>query len=268
MQKMIAELGIDGAVSSIDLLRKGTLTMAFQPIVETLSGEAYGFEGLLRDTDGSPLHDIEGLFSCGCTKELLKLDMACMGSALRCGRMLPPSNYIFINANVSTLKELSRNIDAFHGFLEELQISPERIVFEISEKTDHTSVANVFECIGELLELGVRIAIDDIATSFNWLHHMLSIKPKFLKVDRTFIGGIERYTRKQALVRSLTLMTEKMGMHLIAEGIENPQELLTLKECGVPFVQGYLLGRPEAVENWLHDGKNTGGCNAKQKMLF
>jgi EAL domain-containing protein (putative c-di-GMP-specific phosphodiesterase class I) len=254
MNKAFEQLGIKNSDSAIDLLSKGSLSMAFQPIVEVRSVMVYGFEALLRGPKEKPLADIEGLFRTnGCPDELIRLDMACVGSALRCGRMLASNQCIFINVHADTLRELSLNFDAFLKILDELEINPESIVFEISERTDHKRVSAIIEYLDKFLHLGVQTAIDDVGASFNWIHNMLPLKPKFLKLDKSFIREISRYKMKQAIVRSLALMTEKMNVNLIAEGIETPQALQMLKGYRVSFAQGFLLGRPRPAEKWLSD---------------
>ena len=247
------KLGIRKTDDLNELLHSGLCTMAYQPILELKTKKTYGFEALLRGSNGTPLPNPDSLFNNGHLppEVLLRLDMACVGSALRSGRELAKTHHLFINIHSFTLYHLSLNLGSFAGILEELHIDPERIIFEISERTDLSCVPEVEKNLREFMKLGIQAAIDDIGASFNWLHHMLNTMPAFLKVDRSFIHDIIASRRKQALVRSLNLMSGAMGLRLVAEGVEDQQQAQMLGEIGVAFAQGYLFGRPQPAESWV-----------------
>jgi EAL domain-containing protein (putative c-di-GMP-specific phosphodiesterase class I) len=236
------------------LLYRGGCTMAYQPIQELQTGKVYGYEALLRGSNGTPLPQPEALFSNrGYLSDelLLRLDVSCIGSALRGGRDLAADHRLFINLHASTLQHLSSNFGAFEGLLRELQIDPRHIVLEISERTDLVFAVDVEKNLREFVDVGIEVAIDDIGASFNWLHHMLNTKPAFLKVDKVFVADIDTSRRKQALVRSLHLMSQAMGLRLIAEGIENSAQLQSLSTMGIAFAQGYWFGHPAPAEEWM-----------------
>ncbi|HYA32354.1 MAG TPA: EAL domain-containing protein [Thermodesulfovibrionales bacterium] len=237
-----------------ELFCKGSCTMEYQPILELGSGKTFGFEALLRGMNGTPVPFPEPLFSAEAQRSdgnLLRLDLSCVGSALRHGRELSRDHTLFINAYAQTLQYLSCNVSLLVQLLTELGIDPRKIVFEISEKTDLAFARNVEKSLCSLVELGVHVAIDDIGGSFNWLHHMLNMKPAFLKVDKAFIYDIHLSKRKQALVRSLNLMCQAMGLQVIAEGIEGPKQLQFLNEIGVAYAQGFWFGNPGAAGPWV-----------------
>jgi len=248
------KLGINRADDLGDLLHSGLCTMAFQPIFKLPTEKIYGFEALLRGTNGTPLPNPDMLFNQEGyldNEMLLWLDTACVGSALRSGRELAKTHCLFINIRFSTLQSLSCYLDSFSSLLRDLDINPENLVFEISEKTDLASAVDVEKYLRKFVKLGIQVAIDDIGGSFNWLHNMLDIKPSYLKVDKSFIHDIDTSRRKHALVQSLHVMSGTMGLHLIAEGIENPGQVAVLNNIGVGFAQGFWFGKPQAAETWL-----------------
>lgn len=237
-----------------ELLYKGPCTMEYQPILDLGSGKTFGFEALLRGMNGTPVPFPEPLFSAEAQRsdgDLLRLDLSCVGSALRHGRELSRDHSLFINVYAQTLQYLSHNVSLLSQLLVELGIDPGKVIFEISEKTDLTFARDIEKSLCSLVELGVHVAIDDIGGSFNWLHHMLNTKPSFLKVDKAFIYDIHLSKRKQALVRSLNLMCQAMGLQVIAEGIESPRQLQSLNEIGVAYAQGFWLGTPGAAARWV-----------------
>ena len=248
------KLGINRTDDLNDLLKSGLCSMVFQPIFELPSEKIYGFESLLRGSNGTSLPNPDVLFKREGYLDneiLLRLDTACVGSALRSGRKLARSHRLFINIHFSTLQALSLYLDSFSSLLKNLDINPENIVFEISEKTDLSCAADVEKHLREFVKLGIQVAIDDIGGSFNWLHKMLDIKPSYLKVDKSFIHDIDISRRKHALLQSFHVMSGTMGLHIVAEGIENPRQVQVLNSIGVTLAQGSWYGRPHAAERWL-----------------
>ena len=258
-------IGISRTDDLNKLLQGRLCTMAFQPIVELRTKNIYGFEALLRGSNGTNLQspgflfNQEGYLDKEC---LLRLDTACIGSALRSGRELAKKHCLFLNVHFATLHYLSLHLDSFTRLLDELDINPANIVFEISERTDIRCVAEMEIYLRKFVRLGMQIAIDDIGASFNWIHHMLYVKPSYLKVDKAIIDNIDISRRKQALLRSLDLMANSMGMHLIVEGVENLRQSQLLNETGIAFAQGFRLGQPHPAETWIKNEKN-GGYNDK-----
>lgn len=228
--------------------------MHFQPIIETRTGRVFGFEALLRGMNGTEVAAPEGLFDKNghlSEDEILRLDIACIGSALRTGRELAQNHALFVNLHVGTLEVLHENFKDFMGFMESLGVPTGQVVFEISEKTDPTTIKDSCESLAGFAASGIRMAIDDVGGSFSWLHHMMCVGPEFIKVDKAFVKGISSSKKRQAVVMSLELMCERMGIKLVAEGIEDAKDLAVMVSFGVNYVQGFFLGPPEPLHRWL-----------------
>lgn len=237
-----------------EALRLGRYNMHFQPIKHTQSDDIFGFEALLRGPEGTPMAEPEGLFSGDgrlMGRELATLDMACIGSALRGGSALASKYTLFVNLRAETLGRLCRRTEDFLGFLDELGLDPAKLVFEISESTDPSELKAFCTSLGGLLASGIRFAVDDVGGSFHWLHNMLCLEPMFLKLDKSFVREISVFKSKQAVVSSLALMSGKMDMHVVAEGVQDAGELQTVRDFGVGYVQGYFLGRPQPAGAWF-----------------
>ncbi len=241
-----------GRISS--LMCRGFYSTAFQPIVDTGSGRVIGYESLLRGPEDTPLADPDRIFNeAGYLPESvrLKLDRACIDSAVRTGRNLPVDALLFINILGPTLIQLTALLDEFIALLGKLRIDPGRIVFEVSETTSRAITDDLARCIRRLQQVRIRVALDDIGVRSPYLYHLLCLEPEFLKLDRIFVQGIDRNRRKQLLVDSMTRMAERMGARLIAEGIETAGELAAMKMLSVPMSQGFYLGRPRPAGQWL-----------------
>jgi EAL domain-containing protein (putative c-di-GMP-specific phosphodiesterase class I) len=98
------------------------------------------------------------------------------------------------------------------------------------------------------VDSSARVSIDDAGAGFASLRHVVMLAPDFVKLDRTWVTGIETDPTRQAMVAGLSHFARRTGCDLVAEGIEEEAERSMLCELDVPFGQGYLLGRPEPVD--------------------
>jgi EAL domain-containing protein (putative c-di-GMP-specific phosphodiesterase class I) len=249
---------VEKSVSS--LLLKGFFSTAFQPIMQTTSKNAIGFESLIRGPKGTPLEQPGWLFnkngSVSC-KTLRKLDMLSIQSAVRNSRNLPGDSLIFINILYDTAMRITSRPKLLFALLDKLDILPNRLVFEISETTGKECTHKLAQSIKTFRKMGIRIALDDIGVRSPYLYHLLYLEPEFLKVDRLFIQGVDTDIRKQNLMFGMRFLAEKMDSKLIVEGIETVEELETMRKIGIDLAQGFFLGRPLPAENW----QNAPVCN-------
>ncbi len=258
-------LDIEEMESITVLLMRGFYSMAFQPIVSQAGADVFGYEALLRGPVGTPLampwrlFNQDGYMDVGL---LSKLDLACIGSAIRTGRMLVSDRKLFINIHGNTLPQLP--IKEFLKLLEDVDIDPGSIVLEISEKTNQDHVRDIARRLKEFRDEGVKVALDDVGSRNPWLLHMLWLEPEYIKLDRVLIHGIDAHPGKQKLVKGLLLLSEQMGSRVITEGVETELEARALEVLGVPLLQGYYYGRPQPAEKWLGDGRNYQGASAPQ----
>jgi EAL domain-containing protein (putative c-di-GMP-specific phosphodiesterase class I) len=93
----------------------------------------------------------------------------------------------------------------------------------------------------------VQYAVDDAGAGYSSFRHILELAPKYAKLDRTIIRGIERDPMRQALVAGLDHYAMRARCQLIAEGVETESEAATLAELGVELAQGYLFGAPARI---------------------
>ncbi|MDX6254726.1 MAG: hypothetical protein QOJ11_1060 [Frankiales bacterium] len=81
------------------------------------------------------------------------------------------------------------------------------------------------------------------------MRHLLRLRPDIIKLDISLVGGIQHSPSQRALAKALIAFAANVGARIIAEGVEAPDELAVLRELGVPWAQGFLLGRPESPPN-------------------
>jgi EAL domain-containing protein (putative c-di-GMP-specific phosphodiesterase class I) len=99
-----------------------------------------------------------------------------------------------------------------------------------------------------LNELGVSLAIDDFGTGYTSLAYLRDLPVHTLKIDRTFIAGMQVDERDLIIVRSIIDLARNLGLQVVAEGVENPEVCELLADLGCDRVQGFLFGRPCPLE--------------------
>ena len=121
--------------------------------------------------------------------------------------------------------------------------SGRRVVLEITEHDpvhDYQALRRAIERLGN----GVELSVDDAGSGFASLRHVLALGPSFMKLDASWVSGIDQDPARQALIAGLAHFATETGCHLIAEGIERQPELDMLQRLEVELGQGYLLGEP------------------------
>lgn len=236
-----------------DLLRRGFHSVIFQPIRRLTDNSIFGFEALMRGPVGTPLAEPGRIFGKASINwpVLHQLDVACLHSAIRLGRLIETPQLLFVNMHGETLLRYANGADDVRRLLEILGIAPSRLVIELSEMTDRAHVRSIGRSLRPLRDAGVRLALDDIGARYAWLHHMLWLDPEFLKLDRSFVRGAARSNRRHDLIAGMVMFARNSGAEMIAEGIETQAERDALRDAGLALGQGYYLGLPLAAQEWF-----------------
>ena len=230
------------------ILENTRLTTLLQPVLDLMDGRIMGYEALSRGPSNSPLHAPQTLFHVAEHLGLLPaLDWACLRTALKTFARLNLPGQLFVNLSPGSLLDASFTPDAMLASLANAGIASKRVVIEITESTPTLDYAHLRQVVTDLHAAGVEVAIDDLGEGFSSLRLWSELKPAFVKIDKHFIAGIHQDPHKIQFVRSIKLLAEGAHSHVIAEGVESPSELAVLKDLGIRFAQGYLIGRPSPV---------------------
>jgi len=223
-----------------DCLNDETLALALQPIVDASRGSVVGYEALLRSRHPSFSNPL-AIIAAGETHHMLDLigDRVAQCVA-RWLPLLPPDKLLFFNVHP---QELARREDVARRF-EPLRPWSERIVVEITERSQVLQIAGWNDTLDYLTTAGFRIAVDDLGSGYNSLSILAELQPAFMKIDMSIVRNIDREVRKQRLVGLLSRFAKVTRSRLVVEGIETEEESATVKRLGAELLQGYLLGRP------------------------
>jgi EAL domain-containing protein (putative c-di-GMP-specific phosphodiesterase class I)/GGDEF domain-containing protein len=239
---------IQGGELLHDAITRRDFHPVFQPIFDLATGEMIGIEALSRGPRGSEIESGEILFSLAeRTEMLLPLERICRAQSLEAAAAAGPDCKVFLNLSPAAVSDPD-----FLGphFLEQVArhgLSPDHIVLEITERTYVVYQELFREVLARFRQQGFRIAVDDVGTGYSSLASLADIEPDYLKFDTVFVRGIDSHPTKQDLLDALLSFARKMHTQVIAEGIENEQELKTLRALRVPYGQGFLLGRPMPI---------------------
>jgi diguanylate cyclase (GGDEF)-like protein/PAS domain S-box-containing protein len=158
--------------------------------------------------------------------------------------------YLSINLSGASLSD-----DSFTGFLlaelQRLRTPPERVRFEITETSALTETAAARAFIDALHLLGYKILLDDFGTGFTSFGYLKSLGANGLKVDQSFTRNLAGDVINQTIVESICKIGSRLGLEIIAEGVEDQVTLQALRSLGVRHAQGWLFHRPEPLERVL-----------------
>jgi EAL domain-containing protein (putative c-di-GMP-specific phosphodiesterase class I)/cellulose synthase/poly-beta-1,6-N-acetylglucosamine synthase-like glycosyltransferase len=204
----------------------------FQPIYNMINGHVVGYEALTRFADGSnPKESLEAAQQRGMH---LALDAALVQAAIASSQSLPNGTWLAVNVSADLLSRP-------HELMPLLAEAKRPLVVEVGDAAPAD-----FAQLG-----GVRISIDDLGAGYETLARVESLRPAFLKLGLETLQGLENETARQAAIRTLVEFAGQHGCTVIAEGIETAAQRDALMACGVPFGQGFYLGKPVPVERLL-----------------
>ncbi|HIQ51770.1 MAG TPA: EAL domain-containing protein, partial [Pseudomonas pachastrellae] len=239
----------------ITILNRAAVTTLFQPIVSTLEERVVGFEALSRGPSNSPLHSPLTLFAAARHHGILtELEMLCRERAISRFRSLGLPGKLFLNVSPESLLEQQHYRGQTLALLEANGLTADQIVIELTEQAPIEDLSLLQSALHYYRDMGLSIALDDLGAGYSSLRLWSELQPEYVKIDRHFIDGIHRDPVKREFVSSILQMAKASRAQVIAEGIEQQEELAVLSDIGIDWVQGYLLGRPDSHPE-LNDSK-------------
>ena len=228
------------------------LILHYQPKVELESGEIKGVEALLRwqRDDGSLVSPGEFIPLAEETGLILPIGEWVIEEACRqLARWQTAGIDIDMSVNISA-KQLFGN-DLRHlvkRVLTENRVEPSKLTLEVTESLLMDNVDEAIDVLKHLRTLGVKISIDDFGTGYSSMSYLKQLPIDELKVDRSFVMGVAESFHDRALVKATIFIAHAFGLTVVAEGIEENEQLKFLKNVKCNLFQGFLFSRPVAED--------------------
>ena len=233
----------------------------YQPKIDAFSRELVGVESLVRwqhpeknfimPDQFIPLAEENGLID-----ELTDLVLNKAFSQLKQWRQLGLGITVSINIAVGTI---GRHIDfpeRVLGFLEQHQLEPQDVILELTEGGLMKDIATTLDALVRLRLKGVTLSIDDFGTGYSTFRQLQGIPFAELKIDKEFVMNAVSDPASRAILESSVVLGQKLGMKLVAEGVETMDDWNLLKKLGCHMVQGYYVSRPlpsDELLAWFND---------------
>ncbi|MFJ3521450.1 putative bifunctional diguanylate cyclase/phosphodiesterase [Pseudomonas sp. NPDC090203] len=242
-------------------IEEGQLEVFYQPKLELATGLLNSAEALVRW-----LHPVRGMVPPGEFIGLAEesgliadigefvLRRACRQACEWQRSGLAPIR-VSVNLSVHQLRQ-GKLVSLVRQVLDETGLMPEYLELELTESQLLDSVEHIISTFQQLRELGVKLAIDDFGTGYSSLSYLKRFPVDYVKIDQAFIRGLNEGTEDAAITRAIIAMAHSLGLKVVAEGVEDAQQLAFLRAHACDEVQGYLISRPveaSAMGNVLRD---------------
>jgi EAL domain-containing protein (putative c-di-GMP-specific phosphodiesterase class I) len=229
------------------ILNEEIITL-YQPIVDLQEEKPIGYEALSRGNAGTIFQSADELFNTAIRHHLLvELDRICRKRALLLSNRLSAKAKVFINTLPATIRDPEFQGKHLIESLERACITPNRIVIEITEKLVIDNLSLFQDAMTYFTDLGMSLAVDDVGSGYSGLETIGKLKPSYLKVDMSLVRGVHNSVINREMLKAINSLGRGIGAKVIAEGIELPEELKSIRDIGIGYGQGYLLGRPDLM---------------------
>jgi diguanylate cyclase (GGDEF)-like protein len=230
-------------------IEDGQLEVFYQPKLELATGRLSSAEALVRWR-----HPVRGMVPpgefIGLAEEtglIADIGEFVLRQACRQAREWQRSGLapirVSVNLSVHQLRQ-GKLVSLVRQVLDEAGLMPEYLELELTESQLLDSVEHIISTFQQLRELGVKLAIDDFGTGYSSLSYLKRFPVDYVKIDQAFIRGLNEGTEDAAITRAIIAMAHSLELKVVAEGVENVQQLEFLREHKCDEVQGYLISRP------------------------
>ena len=235
-------------------LQNNEFELFFQPKVKLSSHQVFGYEALIRwnhptrglvpPNDFIPIAEDTGLI-IPIGEWVIRNACENIELFINYG-LLPKDGHIAINLSARQFHE-PKLVGFITDMIKSKNINPANVELEITESLIMENVENAIKTLTQLRELGTYLAIDDFGTGYSSLSYLKQLPIQILKVDRSFIMDIPRDKDDMEITAAVIAMAHKLGLKVVAEGVEDTEQLEFLTQNKCDYIQGYFFGKPEPI---------------------
>ena len=230
-------------------LNRGEFFLHYQPQHKIASKETIGFEALVRWQCPKRGVVSPGIFIPVAEDSRLIVPLGEWILREACREAASWSRPFKIAVNVSPIQFYHGDLPSLvHSILMETGLTPNRLEIEITEGLLIDDFSRAVSILRKLKSLGVQIAMDDFGSGYSSLSYLHAFPYDKIKIDRAFIGDLERSHHSMAIVRAIITLGHSLNVPILAEGVETEAQRAFLLQEGCDELQGYLTGRPHAID--------------------
>lgn len=245
----------------IEILRhaieNNEIYLVYQPQFDLALEKIIGFEALMRiknPTLGnlSPTEFIPIAEESGMIKDL---GSWALKEACRFNKHLQNNGFPFctVAVNISTIQLNQKGfVTLVVDILKETGLSPQYLELEITESAIASSIRDAVSILEELQSIGIRISLDDFGTGYSSLNYLTQMPINTLKIDKAFIDKINLNKKDNYVAEAIISLAHNLDVKVVAEGVEDSNQLNLLKEKNCDLIQGYLYSKPLEPDDLIH----------------
>jgi EAL domain-containing protein (putative c-di-GMP-specific phosphodiesterase class I) len=237
-------------------LNAGQFRMTYQPVIRLSDGQLVGAEALVRWAHPRRGLVLPGEFIPAAEEtgliEPLGAWVLAQSIAEAAAWNRRSSRPVRVSVNLSARQITGGQVPALvNAALDVNGLDPDLLCLEITESLLVDETDEVEQVLQELAGIGVRIAIDDFGTGYSSLAYLKKFPVDVVKIDQSFVSGIEREGQSRAIVEAVVGLARSLELHTVAEGVETPAELRVIRDLGCEFAQGFYVSRPMPPETFI-----------------
>ncbi|MEG3166286.1 EAL domain-containing protein [Sphingomonas sp. PB2P19] len=218
--------------------------MAFQPIVDLRSGLPFAYEALVRGPQGESAASVLAQVT---DENRYAFDQRCrvaaIEGAVKAG-ILDTEARLSINFLPNAVYSPAACIQLTLKTASAAGFPTNRLIFEFTENEKMVDPAHIADIVATYRKMGFGTALDDFGAGYAGLSLLARFQPDIIKLDMDLVRGVDVSTPRRMIIESMVTLCEKLGIIVIAEGIETAAEFATLQAIGIRYVQGYSFARP------------------------
>lgn len=223
--------------------------LQYQPIINLITGELYGFESLLRwyNPERGYISPMEYIPLIEETGQIVDVTSHVLKMAIKQKKLWQDMGFkgFVLGVNISNKSLMKCGIDEeLKMILREYDVDPKELVIEITETVFADNIDYCIDSLFGVRELGIRMALDDFGTGYSSLAQLKRLPINYIKIDKSFIKNLSRTTEDKTIVRTIINMAHNLGLYVIAEGIETKAQRDVLIELGCDYGQGFYFAEP------------------------
>ena len=218
-----------------------SFSFAFQPIVDAVNKSVFAYEALVRGVEGEGAMSVLSKVN---EKNRYSFDQICRVKAVKLAAKLDMQALLSINFMPNAVYKAEYCIRTTLAAAKTYNFETSKIIFELTEGEDLSSVEHLTSIIEAYQEMGFSTAIDDFGAGYSRFNIMMASPPDLLKLDMGLVRNIHNEPNKQAVVAGIITMMRQLGGRIVAEGVETPEEYFWLRSQGITLYQGFLFAKP------------------------